>query len=89
MCCWIVSWKVQDKIEIVEKHLLDSTLTTFSFFSSLEECGRYLETVKVYENKPADIIREQMDTDYLSRVSIFFFFDEHGYLFLGTIPIKH
>lgn len=41
---------------------------TFLFFSSLEECGRYLETIKVYENKPADSIREQMDTDYLSRV---------------------
>ncbi|EER91361.1 hypothetical protein BDA96_01G203200 [Sorghum bicolor] len=36
---------------------------------SLEECGRYLETIKVYENKPADIIREHMDNDYLSRLS--------------------
>lgn len=36
---------------------------------SLEECGRYLETIKVYENKPADTIREQTDTDYMSRVN--------------------
>ncbi|XP_078442580.1 nucleotide repair protein isoform X2 [Wolffia australiana] len=36
---------------------------------SLEECGRYLETIKVYENKSADSIREQMDTDYLSRLT--------------------
>lgn len=36
---------------------------------SLEECGRYLETIKVYENKPADIIQGQMDTDYLSRLT--------------------
>lgn len=35
---------------------------------SLEECGRYLETIKVYENKPADLIQGQMDMDYLSRV---------------------
>ncbi|KAJ4957724.1 hypothetical protein NE237_024835 [Protea cynaroides] len=35
---------------------------------SLEECGRYLETIKVYENKPADIIQGQTDTDYLSRL---------------------
>jgi len=35
---------------------------------SLEECGRYLETIKVYENKPADNIREHMDNDYLSRL---------------------
>jgi polyferredoxin len=38
-------------------------------FSSLEECGRYLETIKMYENKPADLIQGQMDTDYSSRVT--------------------
>lgn len=43
----------------------------FLLFISLEECGRYLETIKVYENKSADIIQGQMDTDYLSRVLIF------------------
>jgi hypothetical protein len=42
----------------------------FSLLCSLEECGRYLETIKVYENKPADSIREHMDNDYLSRVYI-------------------
>ncbi|XP_062205963.1 DNA excision repair protein ERCC-1 [Phragmites australis] len=36
---------------------------------SMEECGRYLETIKVYENKPADSIREHMDNDYLSRLT--------------------
>ncbi|KAK8957874.1 DNA excision repair protein ERCC-1 [Platanthera zijinensis] len=36
---------------------------------SLEECGRYLETLKAYENKPADSIREQTNTDYLSRLT--------------------
>jgi DNA excision repair protein ERCC-1 len=35
---------------------------------SMTECARYLETIKVYENKPADLIQGQMDTDYLSRV---------------------
>lgn len=39
---------------------------------SLEECGRYLETIKVYENKPADLIQGQMDMDYLSRVWLMF-----------------
>jgi hypothetical protein len=38
------------------------------FPCSLEECGRYLETIKVFENKPADSIREHTDNDYLSRV---------------------
>ncbi|CAK9195889.1 unnamed protein product [Sphagnum troendelagicum] len=36
---------------------------------SLEECGRYLETVKMYENKPADNIQERTDNDYLSRLT--------------------
>lgn len=36
---------------------------------SLEECARYLETVKIYENKPADNIQERTDHDYLSRLT--------------------
>ncbi|CAM6013424.1 unnamed protein product [Sphagnum balticum] len=36
---------------------------------SLEECGRYLETIKMYENKPADNIQERTDNDYLSRLT--------------------
>ncbi|KAJ6820250.1 DNA excision repair protein ERCC-1 [Iris pallida] len=36
---------------------------------SLEECGRYLETIKVYENKPADTLRENPGADYLSRLT--------------------
>lgn len=35
---------------------------------SLEECARYLETLKTYEHKPADNIQERTDNDYLSRV---------------------
>jgi hypothetical protein len=36
-----------------------------------------LETIKVYENKPADIIQGQMDTDYLSRVCLSFILPTH------------
>jgi DNA excision repair protein ERCC-1 len=36
---------------------------------SLEECARYLETLKTYENKPADNIQERTDNDYLSRMT--------------------
>lgn len=36
---------------------------------SVEECGRYLETIKTYETKPADLIQERTDNDYLSRMS--------------------
>ncbi|XP_008803935.2 DNA excision repair protein ERCC-1 [Phoenix dactylifera] len=62
-------------VEDVVKPLLEVTRTamlhdcTLLCGWSLEECGRYLETIKVYENKPADSIREQMDTDYLSRLT--------------------
>lgn len=61
-------------VEDVIKPLLEVTRTallhdcTLLCGWSLEECGRYLETIKVYENKPADIIQGQMDTDYLSRL---------------------
>ncbi|XP_030961223.1 DNA excision repair protein ERCC-1 isoform X3 [Quercus lobata] len=62
-------------VEDVAKPLLEVTKTallhdcTLLCAWSLEECGRYLETIKVYENKPADIIQGQMDTDYLSRLT--------------------
>ncbi|KAF7809689.1 DNA excision repair protein ERCC-1 [Senna tora] len=62
-------------VEDVMKPLLEVTKTallhdcTLVCGWSLEECGRYLETIKVYENKPADIIQGQMDTDYLSRLT--------------------
>ncbi|PNY05641.1 DNA excision repair protein ERCC-1-like [Trifolium pratense] len=62
-------------VEDVVKPLLEVTKTallhdcTLLCGWSLEECGRYLETIKVYENKPADIIQGQMDSDYLSRLT--------------------
>ncbi|KAG2695478.1 hypothetical protein I3760_07G014500 [Carya illinoinensis] len=62
-------------VEDVVKPLLEVTKTallhdcTLLCAWSLEECGRYLETIKMYENKPADIIQGQMDTDYLSRLN--------------------
>ncbi|KAF9601073.1 hypothetical protein IFM89_015999 [Coptis chinensis] len=62
-------------VEDVVKPILEVTKTallhdcTLLCAWSLEECGRYLETIKVYENKPADILQGQMDTDYLSRLN--------------------
>ncbi|KAI3470705.1 hypothetical protein Pfo_027368 [Paulownia fortunei] len=62
-------------VEDVVKPLLEVTKTallhdcTLLCAWSLEECGRYLETIKVYENKPADLIQGQMDMDYLSRLN--------------------
>ncbi|KAL0388161.1 UNVERIFIED_CONTAM: DNA excision repair protein ERCC-1 [Sesamum radiatum] len=62
-------------VEDVVKPLLEVTKTallhdcTLLCGWSLEECGRYLETIKVYENKPADLIQGQMDMDYQSRLN--------------------
>ena len=43
-------------------------------FSSNEEAGRYLETYKVFENKPADILQERVDGDYQSKVCSLYVF---------------
>uniref|UniRef100_A0A8C4NM29 Excision repair cross-complementation group 1 n=1 Tax=Eptatretus burgeri TaxID=7764 RepID=A0A8C4NM29_EPTBU len=36
---------------------------------SSQEAANYLETYKAYENKPADLLKEKTDDDYLSRVT--------------------
>ncbi|XP_076026047.1 DNA excision repair protein ERCC-1 [Genypterus blacodes] len=36
---------------------------------SPEEAGRYLETYKSFEKKPADLLKEQVERDYLSKVT--------------------
>ncbi|XP_015262520.1 PREDICTED: DNA excision repair protein ERCC-1 [Gekko japonicus] len=36
---------------------------------SPEEAGRYLETYKAYEQKPADLLKEKVDQNYLSRAT--------------------
>ncbi|XP_077979859.1 DNA excision repair protein ERCC-1-like [Glandiceps talaboti] len=36
---------------------------------SAEEAGRYLETYKAYENKPADMLKEKVEGDYVSRAT--------------------
>ncbi|XP_025892395.1 DNA excision repair protein ERCC-1, partial [Nothoprocta perdicaria] len=36
---------------------------------SPEEAGRYLETYKAYEQKPAELLMEKVERDFLSRVT--------------------
>ncbi|XP_062891134.1 DNA excision repair protein ERCC-1 isoform X2 [Mobula hypostoma] len=36
---------------------------------SAEEAGRYLESYKVYENKPADVLKERVEQDFLSKIT--------------------
>ncbi|KAM3861935.1 DNA excision repair protein ERCC-1 [Diretmus argenteus] len=42
---------------------------TFILAWSPEEAGRYLETYKAYEKKPADVLKEQVEKNYLSKVT--------------------
>ena len=46
------------------------TVLLFFLFlcDSPEEAGRYLETYKSYEKKPADLLKEHVEKDYLSKV---------------------
>lgn len=36
---------------------------------SVDECARYLETIKIYEKKSADPIAERVENDYISRLT--------------------
>ncbi|KAH6563610.1 hypothetical protein BASA50_008339 [Batrachochytrium salamandrivorans] len=36
---------------------------------SVQEAGRYIETLKSYENKPPDLIKERVETDYFSKLT--------------------
>lgn len=36
---------------------------------SPEEAARYIETLKAYENKSPELIREKVESDYLSRLN--------------------
>lgn len=36
---------------------------------ALQECARYLETLRAYEQRPADAIQGRTEADYLSRLT--------------------
>lgn len=50
------------------KICLRADLTLLLAFSP-EEAGRYLEAYKVYENKPAEVLMEKTDTDFVSKLT--------------------
>uniref|UniRef100_A0A3Q4HP56 DNA excision repair protein ERCC-1 n=1 Tax=Neolamprologus brichardi TaxID=32507 RepID=A0A3Q4HP56_NEOBR len=53
------------QVDVVSKDALYQTLLVFlNVF-----CCRYLETYKSYEKKPADMLKEQVEKDYLSKVT--------------------
>ncbi|ESQ49554.1 hypothetical protein EUTSA_v10020823mg [Eutrema salsugineum] len=67
LCHVDVEDSVKPLLEVTKTALLHDCTLLCAW--SLTECARYLETIKVYENKPADLIQGQMDTDYLSRLN--------------------
>lgn len=63
------TWHRPTLVDFKEKR---PTNPSFPFATlSPEEAGRYLETYKAYEQKPADLLKEKVDQDYLSRVRAF------------------
>lgn len=86
-CTLILAWRY---------HLEHIKLTSFNKqtricnifcckFDSPEEAGRYLETYKSYEKKPADALKEQVEKDYLSKVRRLRQFDWTGCIASFTI----
>lgn len=72
------------QVDVKEPHAVISKLTRMCLVADLtlmlvwssEEAGKLIETYKIYENKPPDLIMEKVEGDDYSRVSIscFFFF---------------
>jgi DNA excision repair protein ERCC-1 len=52
----------------VTRAAIGNEFTLLCGFSNAE-CGRYLETLKSYEKKPAEIIQKDLGTDYVSRAT--------------------
>ena len=49
--------------------ILQMNQVTVRLAWSAEEAARYLETYKVYENKPSDQLHERHADDYLSQIT--------------------
>lgn len=58
----------QTALAQVTKAAIHNEFTLFCGFSAAE-CARYLETLKSYENKPAESIQKDLGSDYGSRVT--------------------
>ena len=50
-----------------------------------DEAARYLETYKAYEKKPADMLKEKIGGDYMSKVC----FLDLCFLSLGSLLYRH
>ncbi|XP_078393304.1 DNA excision repair protein ERCC-1 [Cetorhinus maximus] len=57
----------QDLKELARISLLADCTLILAWSS--EEAGRYLETYKAYENKSSDILKERVESDYISKVT--------------------
>lgn len=75
-CTLILAWRYDPKTQLGERLkkikiksvTKQGSVTFLMLISSPEEAGRYLETYKSYEKKPADALKEQVERDYLSKV---------------------
>lgn len=70
------------QVDVKEPHTALAKLTRMCLVADLtlmlawtsEEAGKLIETYKIFENKPPDLIMEKVEGDDYSRVSICFFF---------------
>eukprot|EP00899_Mesostigma_viride_P002540 jgi/Mesvir1/12287/Mv00493-RA.1 len=62
---------LQDAVKPLGEVTKLAVVNDFSLFCawSREECARYLETFKCFEKKPADMLMQRKDTDYMSRLA--------------------
>ncbi|XP_046855446.1 DNA excision repair protein ERCC-1-like [Xenia sp. Carnegie-2017] len=65
------------QVDVKDPHTTLKDLTKISILAdctlmlawSAQEAARYIETYKIYENKPADALQGQSDPDYLSKLT--------------------
>lgn len=70
------------QVDVKEPHTALSKLTRMCLVADLtlmlawtfEEAGKLIETYKIFENKPPDLIMEKVEGDDYSRVSLIFIF---------------
>ncbi|KAL1920383.1 uncharacterized protein VTP21DRAFT_760 [Calcarisporiella thermophila] len=58
----------QEAIRELTKLAINNDMTIILAWSQ-EEVGRYIETLKSFEHKPPDMIKEKVDDDYLSKLT--------------------
>ncbi|KAI8923941.1 restriction endonuclease type II-like protein [Entophlyctis helioformis] len=68
MLCVVDIDEHQQPIRELTRQCIANSITLI-IATTPEEAGRYIETLKAYENKPPDLLKERVDGDYFSKVT--------------------